>query len=358
MKNHPPTWKHQFASDNASAICPAVWDALAAANGDAGASFAIGYGDDDVTAEAIGMIQALFETDCDVFFVYGGTAANALALSALCTSYHGLISHRSAHAICDETNSPEFFTGGMKIVAVDGDAGKIDPALLPAILDNGNRIHSAKMRAITLTQSTEAGTVYTVDEVRAITKLKAAYADLDLKFHMDGARFANAMAAHPDVTPKEITWQSGIDVLTFGATKNGAPASEAIIFFDRELARDFQWRRKQAGQLASKMRYLAAPWLGLLSNDVWRTNAAHANRQAAKLATGLDALPGVQVCFPAEANMVFTNLPESLALGLKQRGWAFKYDPWFNATRFMCSWGTTDEAVEAILADARELHDG
>jgi len=349
------SWKHQFASDNVAAICPAVWKAMDEANHAPNSHYAIAYGQDDISRRAADQIRALFETDCDVYFVYGGTASNALALSTICDSYHGLIAHRCAHVSLDEANAPEFFTGGAKIIGVDGREGKLDIDAVLNILALGHRIHAAKVRGITITQATEAGTCYGVEEILRITSLKKRYPDLDLKVHMDGARFANAMAASPDVTPKAMTWQAGVDVLTFGATKNGAPASEAIIFFDRELATDFEWRRKQMGQLASKMRYLSSPWLGLLDQDAWLDNARHANRQAARLSNGLTALRGVELVFPTEANMAFLRMPPSLAEGLSQRGWQIFFYQWFNAYRFMCSWSTTDKAVDALLADAGDL---
>jgi threonine aldolase len=178
---------------------------------------------------------------------------------------------------------------------------------------------------------------------------------MDLKFHMDGARFANAVVALGNVAPKELSWQAGIDVLTFGGTKNGCPGTEALVFFDKDLARDFAWRRKQGGQLASKMRYLAAPWIGILENDTWLKNARHANDHARKLASELTAFSEVTLPFNVETNAVFAQLPDGLAAELHARGWQFYEFPAANAWRFMCTWNTTVEAIQALIADVRQI---
>jgi len=349
------SFKLQFISDNAAPICPQVWEAMQRANDDPDTMYALAYGDDPITAKATHLIQERFETDCEVFFVFTGTAANALALSSICRSYHGALSHQFGHVVTDEANAPEFFTGGARLFEVPGSCGRIDPAAVPAFLERGHGIHSAKIRAVTITQATEAGTFYTPDQIRQITGLRQRYPDHDLKFHMDGTRFANAMVALDVPAPKDITWRAGIDVLTLGGTKNGCPASEAIVFFDKTLAHEFAWRRKQAGQLASKMRYVSAPWIGMLQGDTWIKNAAHANRQASRLGDALAAIPGVSLPFGVETNAVYVQLPDFLAGALADAGWRFVHFPHqLNTHRFMCSWCTSDKAVDALIDDARD----
>jgi threonine aldolase len=197
-----------------------------------------------------------------------------------------------------------------------------------------------------------------MEEIRQLTALKHEHAELDLKYHMDGARFANAMVTLGDVAPKELTWAAGIDVLTFGGTKNGCPGTEALIFFDKTLAQDFAWRRKQTGQLASKMRFLSAPWIGMLKNDIWLKNARHANDHARRLGKDLAAMAGISLAFEVETNAVFAQLPDGLAEALHTRGWHFYRFENARAWRFMCTWSTTEEAIQTLLDDISELLKG
>ena len=358
MSDESSNWKLQFLSDNASSICPEAWEALEQANSRPDTMYTVAYGDDPITAEATRLIQEIFETDCEVFFVFNGSAANSLALASMCRSYHGILCHPLSHAESDEANAPEFFTGGAKLLHVDGANGKMNPQSIPKILERGHGIHSAKIRALTITQATEVGTIYSVEEIRQLTALKHDHAELDLKFHMDGARFANAVVALGNVAPKEITWRAGIDLLTFGGTKNGCPGTEALIFFDKTLARDFAWRRKQAGQLASKMRYLAAPWIGILKNEAWLNNARHANEHARILGDELASIAGVTLPFDVEANAVFAQFPRGLAEALHARGWHFYQFTAADAWRFVCTWNTTIEAIGALVGDARDFLSG
>ncbi|MGA7614230.1 MAG: low specificity L-threonine aldolase [Thermoanaerobaculia bacterium] len=354
MSESAPAWKLQFASDNTAPISPEALDALYRANEEP--RFTLGYGDDPVTRKAVSLIRDLFETDCEVFFVFNGSAANSLALASICSSYHGALCHPFSHADTDEANMPEFFTGGAKLIHVDGPAGKIDPAKIPPMLERGHGIHSAKIRAVTLTQATEVAAVYTPEEIRAVTAVRNVKGCEDFRFHMDGARFANALAFLGDgVTPADLSWKAGIDVLSFGGAKNGLPATEALLFFDRDLARDFEWRRKQSGQLSSKMRYQAAPWIGVIESGAWLENAKRANACAKKLGDALAALPGVELRFPVEANGVFVRMPERVVDGLYERGWHFYPFSVVGAWRLMCNWATSDEAVEAFVADVKEL---
>ena len=337
----------QFASDNCAGICPEALQALLAAN----AGDAPGYGEDDWTRRVSDRLRALFETDCDVYFVFNGTVANSLALASLCQSYHSVICHELAHVETDECGGPEFFSNGSKLLTVRGEGGKLTPEAVLETITRRSDIHFPKPRVVTLTQATEVGTVYRPAEVAAIAELAHAHG---LRVHMDGARFRNAVAAL-GAAPAEITWRAGVDVLCFGGTKMGLPVGEAVVFFDRKLSEDFAWRCKQAGQLASKMRFLSAPWLGMLEGGAWLRHAAHANAMAQRLAAGLAAIPGAQLLFPVEANGVFVALPDSVQQGLRQRGWRFYTFIAAGGARLMCAWDTQPESVDALLADLREL---
>jgi threonine aldolase len=338
--------RRHFASDNYAGICPEAFAAMAEAN----AGHAPGYGDDRWTAEASDLLRELFETDCEVFFVFNGTSANSLALASLAQSYHSVLCHEAAHVETDECGAPEFFSNGMKVLTLPGAGGKIDPAAIEHAVRKRSDLHYPKPRIVSVTQATELGTIYTPDELKAIrAKAKA----LELRFHMDGARFANAVAAL-GVRPKEITWQVGVEVLCFGGTKNGMAVGEAVVFFDRKLAHEFEYRCKQAGQLASKMRFLAAPWVGMLRSGAWLAHARHANAMAEQLEAALRAVPGVAICHARQANGVFVKLPDGAADALRAKGWRF-YDFIGGASRLMCAWDTTEEDVAAIVGDLREV---
>lgn len=271
------------------------------------------YGDDEWTQRASDAFRALFETDCEVFFVFNGTAANSLALASLCQSYHSVICSSVAHIGTDECGAPEFFSNGSKLLVAPSSAGKLTPDAVRTVAISRSDIHFPKPRVVTITQPTETGQVYTADEIRAVS---AACRELGLKVHMDGARFAHACATL-GCAPADITWRAGVDVLCFGGTKNGLAVGEAVLFFDKALAQDFDYRCKQAGQLASKMRFLAAPWIGLLESGAWLRNARHANACAMRLASAIDRLPGVEPMFPVEANAVFrTRRPPGAGMAL------------------------------------------
>jgi threonine aldolase len=334
----------QFASDNYAGICPAAWAAMAEANH----GYVPAYGEDPWTQRASDSFRTLFETDCEVFFAFNGTAANSLALAALCQSYHSVICSSSAHVETDECGAPEFFSNGSKLLVAQTDDGKLTPAAVRALATGRSDIHFPKPRAVTITQPTETGQVYTLEEIRA---LAATCRELGLRLHMDGARFANACAAL-GCSPAEMTWRSGVDVLCFGGTKNGMAAGEAILFFDHALALDFDYRCKQAGQLASKMRFLAAPWVGMLESGVWLSNAAHGNECARRLAAAIADLPGVEPMFPVEANAVFLRAPEPVLEGLRARGWRF-YTFIGGGARFMFAWDADLARVDALARDLR-----
>jgi threonine aldolase len=368
---------YAFASDNTAGICPEALAALAAAN----AGRVPSYGDDPHTTEARRRFAEVFERECDVFFVFNGTAANALALAALCQRHHGVLCHALAHIETDECAAPEFFTGGAKLLPLDAPHAKLRVSDLAPQLTRGHGVHFSKLRALSLTQATELGTLYTPEETRALCEFAHAQG---WAVHMDGARFANAAAAFamrgeagkgreasgpenapptPHVaagarparaaSPADLTWRAGVDVLSFGGTKNGLLTTEAVVFFNRELAREFDYRVKQSGQLASKMRFASAQWAAVLREGAWLRHAAHANRQAQKLAAGLVAL-GFALVEPVEVNGVFVRLPPAVFAALAARGWHFYKFIGEDGYRLMCSWDTRDEDVAAFIADARD----
>ena len=314
---------------------------------EANLQYAPSYGEDRWTARVCDRIREIFETDCDVYFVFTGTAANALALAQLCNPFHSVICHQHSHIETDECGAPEFFTGGSKLLLVGGADGKIDAGQVEALLTRPNDLHSHKPAAISIAQATEFGTVYRRDEIAAIVDLARAH---QLSLHMDGARFANAIASL-NCAPNAITWKVGVDVLCFGGTKNGATAGELVIFFDKKISREFDYRAKQAGHLGSKMRFLAAQWLGLLNRDAWLRNAQHANRAARGLATRLRMEAGIESVFPVDANAVFVVMDERLASALHARGWRFYKFIEPDVYRLMCSWSTTGEQISGLLAD-------
>ena len=335
--------KYHFASDNTAGIVPEAWDALAAAN----RGFAAAYGEDEWTARASDCIRELFETDCDVYFVFTGTAANSLALAGICRPQHKVICHRLSHIATAECGGPAFFTGGAGLELLDGADGKIRPADIERASQQPYDFHYQLHKAVSITQSTETGTVYTVDEIKAIGETAN---DNQLRFHMDGARFANAVAAL-GASPGEVTWQAGVDVLSFGATKLALPVGEAIVFFDKSLSDDFGHRCKQAGHVASKMRFLCAPWVGLLENGAWLNHARHANECAALLAAGLERFAGAELLAPVESNAVFVSLPAAVHRSMREKGWNYHLVTGDTGARLMCSWDTTEEHINQFLTD-------
>ena len=335
----------QFASDNYAGICPAAAAASEAANH----GHVTAYGDDPWTAKASNAFRELFETDCEVFFVFNGTAANSLALASLCQSYHGVICCDASHVETDECGAPEFFSNGSKLLVAPSVGGKISPASIHELATKRQDIHFPKARVVTITQPTEIGCVYTLAELCAVSEMCKAHG---LYLHMDGARFANACASI-GCTPAELTWRSGVDVLCFGGTKNGMAVGEAVIFFNRALAADFDYRCKQAGQLASKMRFLSAPWIGMLESGAWLKNAAHSNHCARYLAGQITGIPGIQIAAPVEANAVFLLASNQILDSLRQRGWRF-YTFIGGAARFMFAWDSDLARVDALARDLKE----
>lgn len=335
----------QFASDNTASICPEAWSAMERAN----AGWEASYGNDPWTARACDLIRQMVDGPAEVFFVFNGTAANSLALAAMCHSYHAILCHEMAHVETDECGAPEFFSNGTKLLLLPGAGGKLTPDGITHAVDRRRDIHYPKPRVVSVTQATELSTVYSIDELASIG---ATCRQHGLRFHMDGARFANAVAAL-GVSPRAITRDVGVDVLCLGGTKNGMGVGEAVVFFDTTLAEEFAYRCKQAGQLASKMRYLTAPWVGLLEHDTWLKNARRANAAAARLEIGLRGIPGIEVLGTRQANAVFAKLPAPIAEALRAKGWQFYNFIGSGGWRFMCSWATTDADIDAFLADAR-----
>ncbi|NNM63875.1 MAG: low specificity L-threonine aldolase [Burkholderiales bacterium] len=339
----------QFASDNLAGICPEALQSLLDANA---SGHQPAYGDDIWTQKSTDMLRELFQTDCDVYYVFNGTAANSLALASMCQSYHSVICSPVAHIETDECGGPEFFSNGSKLLVGESDSaaallGKLTPDAVDDLVTKRHDIHYPKPKVVSLTQATELGTVYTVEEVRAIAAIAKRR---HLKLHMDGARFANAVATL-GVHPSEITWRAGVDVLCFGGTKNGLPVGEAVVFFDRDLSADFAWRVKQAGQLASKMRFISAPWVGMLEHNTWLRNARHANAMAQRLYQAIHGLPGVRVMHPPQANAVFAQLPAACIARLHATGWKFYEFIAGGGCRLMCAWDTQPETVDAFAAD-------
>ena len=338
-----------FASDNTAPASPEILAALTAASEGAVAS----YGADPITARVRDKMDAVFGRPVLTYPVATGTAANALALATIVRPYGAVICAEEAHIATDECGAPEFYMGGAKLVTLPSQDGKITPGQVDAVMaraiDGG--VHHVLPEAVSITQATEWGTVYTAEEIAA---LSAACRRHRLKLHMDGARFGNALA-HLECAPAAITWQAGVDVLSFGATKNGALAAEAVVFFDAAVAEGFERRRKRAGQLWSKMRFLSAQLDAYLEGELWRRNAAHANRMAQALAAALGALPDVSVIRPVQANEVFAAMPDAVIEALQQGGAHFYR--WIDlpgvphpVVRFVTAFSTMPAEIDAFAA--------
>jgi threonine aldolase len=347
-----------FNSDNVHGVDEAMLDALREAN--AGTARAYGYDDWTVAAEA--RLREVFECDLAAFLVVTGTAANALALAACCPPYGAVVCHHEAHIVVDECGAPELFTGGARLMGVRGAGGRLTPGAVAAMLATlGRGEHEQRPSALSISNATELGTVYTPAEVAALAALAR---DRRMRVHMDGARLANALA-RLGCTPAGLTWKAGVDVLSFGATKNGALGVEAVVFFDTALAADFRYLRKRTGHLLSKHRFLAAQMLAYLDGDRWMRNARHANAMAGRLAAGFGALDGVRLPVPVDANAVFAIVPAALHAHLQSRG--VRYLVWPGEgpgtdevgdgevfIRLLTSFRTTTDEVDALVAVARE----
>lgn len=302
-----------FNSDNVHGVDEAILDALR----DANTGTARAYGYDDWTVAAEQRLREVFACEVAAFLVVTGTAANSLALTACCPPYGAVVCHHEAHIVVDECGAPELFSGGARLMGVRGPAGKVTPGTVTARLATlGRGEHEQRPSVLSLSEATELGTLYTPAEVSALAALAR---ERRMRVHMDGARFANALA-RLGCTPADLTWKSGVDVLSFGATKNGAMGVEAVVFFDPALSTDFRYLRKRTGQLVSKNRFLAAQMLAYLDGDRWMRNARRANLMADRLAAGFRALPGARLPLPVEANAVFAIVPQALHEHLQQQG--------------------------------------
>lgn len=339
----------KFASDNGSGVAPEVMSALAAAN----AGAVPGYGVDTYTQDACDRLSEAFERDVDAFLVTTGSAANALSLASITRPHGAVFVHERAHVHTDECGAPEFFTHGAKLLPLPGEHGKLTPAVIEQGLEGFAQgiVHHPQVQAMSLSQLTECGTVYSVAEIEALTSFAKTHS---LRVHMDGARFANALVSL-GCSPAEMTWKAGVDVLSFGATKNGAMGVEAVVVFDGELATDLPFLRKRSGHLLSKGRFLGAQMSAYLNDDLWLDMAKHANEMAGILAAGIEKLPSARLRHPVQGNEVFAVLPKPIYEALRAAGAAFY--PWERepdgvAVRLVTSFSTSEEEVDAFLGIA------
>jgi len=347
-----------FASDNTSGVPDEVLHWMGRAN----AGYARGYGADTIMADVTARLREVFEApQAEVHLVATGTAANALALASYCPPWATVFCHRVAHIEEDECGAPEFYTNGAKLVLIEGDHAKMRPeALAQAVARTGALgVHNVQRGMVSITNTTELGGVHSPAEVAALTEIARA---ADLPCHMDGARFANALVA-AGCTPAEMTWKAGIDVLSFGGTKNGLMGVEAVILFDPARSWEFQLRRKRGGHLFSKHRYLSAQIAAYLEGDLWMRLAGDANRSAARLAAGLAQVPGARLLHPVDANMIFAKLPMPAHRRARAAGAEYYLIPAGQAedgpddarvtARLVASWSTTDAEVDGLLTALR-----
>ncbi len=326
-----------FASDNNAGVHPDVLKAIGAAN----QGHVVGYGDDAHTHSAQALFKKQLGEDIEVFFVFNGTAANCLSLKALTNSYHAVICAEAAHIYVDECGAPEKFTG-CKLVPVPAKNGKLTVQAVQSAYHGVGDEHHVQPRVISITQATEVGTVYRPNEIRALADFAHKHG---MFLHVDGARIANAVASL-GLSLRQATRDLGIDVLSFGATKNGAMGAEAVVFFNPELAANFKFYRKQGMQLASKMRFIAAQFQALFTNDLWLQNARHANRMAQLLKREISKIPRVRIIYNVEANGVFAQIPRKSIAKLQKRYFFYVWNEAQSVVRWMCSWDTTADDVK------------
>ncbi len=332
----------KFASDNVAGACPEVLDAIIKANeGDS-----TPYGNDQISTELQDKFSEIFEKEVIVFPTASGTAANALALSTMTPSFGNIYCHKMSHINTDECGAPEFYTGGGKLVTLQGVKGKITAEELDEAITGKGIVHHTQPSSVSITQVCETGEVYQLDEIKKISDVAHNH---NLNMHMDGARFANALVSL-NVTPAEMTWKSGIDVLSFGATKNGCLAAEAIIFFKKDLVGNVAFLMKRAGHLLSKMRFVSAQLDAYITNDVWIKNAKHANKMGKRLSEGLNTHSDINLSYPTEANEIFATFPRNKIDHLNSEGYTINEDEWDGkAVRLVTAWNTNDNDVDEFL---------
>jgi threonine aldolase len=339
-----------FCSDNEAPIARQILDSVVEAN----SGFARSYGEDDLTKQLTEVFSEVFECELSVFPVATGTAANALALGHITPPYGAIYCAPQAHILVDECGAPGFFSGGASMASVDSVNGKIDADDLRSQLKNwgAHGDHEPRPSAVSITQTTEVGTLYTIEEIRRLSQLAQGY---NMVLHMDGARFANAVASL-GCSPADMTWRAGVDVLSFGATKNGAMAAEAVIFFQKELATEFGRQRMRGGHLLSKMRFVSAQLLAYIHNGLWLELASQANASARYLRDGLAELPRIKIVYEVEGNAVFARLPTVISEGLLSEGFLFHRWPGeTDLVRLMCSYTFQKQDIDTFVKCARRL---
>ncbi|GGK75832.1 threonine aldolase family protein [Amphritea balenae] len=344
-----PKYNIGFSSDNIAGASAEVINAIVECN----TGTASPYGTDNYTAQVEEKLRQIFETDLSVFIVPTGSAANALCLATLTPPWGAVLCHPDSHINNDECGAPEFFTNGAKLIEVAGQSSKIDPLLLQQeALNKVGDVHSVQPSVVSITQATETGSIYNLDEIKKIGDICR---NSGLRLHMDGARFANALVSL-DCSAAEMTWKAGVDALSFGATKNGVLAAEVIVLFDKSLAQEMAYRRKRAGHLLSKMRLLSSQINAYLSDDLWLNNARHANQMALRLEEGLTAIEGVELQSKTEANIIFCKLPLVVITGLLEQGFHFYHDRWGqNVIRLVTNFTSQPEEIDLFLQAARTL---
>ena len=337
--------RRSFASDNNAGVHPEIVEAIRAVN----EGHVIAYGDDDITARAVKLFKKHFGKGIEVFFVFGGTGANTLGLKAITKPHHAVVCAETAHINVDECGAPEKYTG-CKLISLQTPDGKLRLEQLEPLVHVFGNEHHVQPRVISVSQATEMGTVYQRDELKAIAKF--AHAN-NMLLHVDGARLANA-AASLDRSLKSITADAGVDVLSFGGTKNGMIYGEAVIFFDTKVAHDFKYIRKQGMHLPSKMRFISAQFETLLSGDLWRRSATHANRMARLLASELEKVPNISLTQKVEANGVFAVVPKQFIPTLQKKYFFYVWNEAISEVRLMCSFDTTEEDIQEFVAVVRK----
>jgi threonine aldolase len=338
--------KRSFASDNNAGVHPEVIEAIRDAND----GHVIAYGSDPVTARAMALFEKHFGDDVAVYFVFGGTGANVLGLKAITQPHHAIFCADTAHVNVDECGAPEKFTG-CKLIAIPTPDGKLRVEQIKPLLHGIGVEHHVQPRVISISQATEMGTVYTRDELKSLADFAH---DTGLLLHVDGARLANAAVAL-DATFKEITTDVGVDVLSFGGTKNGMMYGEAVVFFDKTRAEDFKFIRKQGMHLPSKMRFISAQFEALLSGDLWRRGAAHANRMAQILGSELEKTPRIKLTQPVESNGVFATIPSEYIPALQEKYFFYVWDEAISEVRLMASFDTSEEDIRDFIDFVKQI---